>query len=351
MGFFDLLKGVKPGTSKSEVLKTRHTDAFADSILLELKSVATDAIKMALEERENKFMRSILDESYFLLDSLIIIPKDREIAKRFDDFLSTHESVDPEFRNLFFRQVIQKEYRSLRGGSVRVASDFSPTVQLGQSSLESVTSEEGFQISIKGRRILFEAQASLSGPLKKEAPVRVEKNDYPEPSFTSNNYATSNTAAPRYSPLVTSGSFIQIKLLDAAGVTVHNLSLPLTLGREHGNNETIHSGWSDLRVNATYVSRQQLIFIDILGECYFYVPEAASLSCMRADGSVLEKMKLYKLAPNTHESLNLGIDTNEAGPPLRPQGTTAEYGAIDFSLTSVVNDSSSLGTPRPRALL
>jgi len=350
MGFFDLLKGVKQSTSQGEVLKTRHTDAFADSILLELKSVAAEAIKLALEERENKFMRSILDESYFLLDSLIIIPKDREIAKRFDDFLSTHESVDPEFRNHFFRQVIQKEYRSLRGGSVRVANDFSPTIQLGQSSLEGVTSEEGFQISIKGRRILFEAQASLSGPLKKEAPTRVEKNDYPEPSFTSNNYTTSNTAAPKYSPLVSSGNLVQVKLLDASGVTVHDLPLPLTLGREHGNIETIPNGWSDLRVNATYVSRQQLVFIDILGECYFYVPEAASLSCMRADGSVLEKMKLYKLAPNIHESLSLGIDTSEAGPHLRPQGTTAEYGAIDFSLISVVNDSPSLGTPRPRAV-
>lgn len=104
MKFLDLFKTSSEANSNSRVLRTRPTDDFADSILLELKSVASEAIKNALEERENKYMKSILDESYFLLDSLIIIPKDREIAKRFDDFLTTHESVDSDFRHHFFNK-------------------------------------------------------------------------------------------------------------------------------------------------------------------------------------------------------------------------------------------------------
>ena len=112
MKFFDIFKRTDSNFSNSEILKTRVTDEFADSIQLELKSVAAEAIKLALEERENKFMRSILDESYFLLDSLIIIPMDREIAKRFDEFLVTHETVDENFRNHFFQKILQKEYES-----------------------------------------------------------------------------------------------------------------------------------------------------------------------------------------------------------------------------------------------
>ena len=82
MGMFDFLKGSNSPASEPK-LKTRFTDAFADSIQLELKSVATEAIKLALEERENKYMKSILDESFFLIDSLLITPKDREVAQRF----------------------------------------------------------------------------------------------------------------------------------------------------------------------------------------------------------------------------------------------------------------------------
>jgi hypothetical protein len=357
MSIFNLLKGAKSGTSKVEVLKTSHTDAFADSIQLELKSVATEAVKVALEERERKFMRSILEESYFLLESLIITPKDFEIAKRFDDFLVAHESVDPDFRKNFFSRIIQSEYRTSRGGSVRVSSDFSPTVQLGQSSLENVTHDEGFQISIKGRRILFEAQASLSGPLKKEAPTRIDLSVGTEPSYSHPGTNTGvgvfghsgTTPSPLGQQAIQKTSQVQIKLLDASGANIHTLPLPILIGRESVDSNQLPSGWSTLRVNATYVSRQQLILTEIMGECYYYLPEVASLTCMRSNGSVLEKMKLYKLSLNEHEVLNLGVDINQTGNYTRPQGPASEYSAIELSLSvNSSNESQTIGTPRPR---
>lgn len=350
MKFFDFFKTSSDIHSNSRVLRTRPTDAFADSILLELKSVASDAIKNALEERENKYMKSILDESYFLLDSLIIIPKDREIAKRFDDFLTTHESVDSEFRHHFFQQVLQREYRSLRGGTVRVPSDFTATVQLGQTSLESMTTDEEFQISLKGRRIQFEAQASLTGPLKKETPVVHDKFMGSEPHFS----APASTMASTHSanvplPSRSTGLQLQIKLLDANGVSMHTLNLPALIGRDPAPQDAKFAGWDSLQVSSTYVSRQQLAVVELMGECYFYVPEAASLTCMRADNSVLERLKLYKLANHHRESLNFGIDPTSPT-HVAPQGSISEYGTIELCMSDESKTVDVSGTPRPRAV-
>lgn len=350
MKFLDLFKTSSEANSNSRVLRTRPTDDFADSILLELKSVASEAIKNALEERENKYMKSILDESYFLLDSLIIIPKDREIAKRFDDFLTTHESVDSDFRHHFFQQVLQREFRSLRGGTVRVPSNFTATVQLGQTSLENITTDEEFQISLKGRRIQFEAQASLTGPIKKEAAVVHDKFMGSEPHFTASSSTT--TITPSAGPTLPSrgtGRKLQIKLLDANGVSMHTLKLPAIIGRDATSKDAKFAGWDSLQVNSTYVSRQQLAVVELMGECYFYVPDAASLTCMRADSSVLDRLKLYKLANHHRESLNFGIDP-KAPIHAAPQGSNSEYGTIEISVTEESQPMDVSGTPRPRSV-
>lgn len=350
MSFFDFFKASPSASANGRILRTRPTDAFADSILLELKSVAADAIKNALEERENKYMKSILDESYFLLDSLIIIPKDREIAKRFDEFLSTHETVDADFRHHFFQQVLQREYRSLRGGTVRVPSDFNATVQFGQTSLESMTTDEEFQISLKGRRIQFEAQASLTGPMKKEAAAMQDKFMGSEPHFAAAPAATPSTPSP-ITPLSprTAGRKLQIKLLDANGVSMHTLNIPAIIGRDGSSTDHKLDGWQSLQVNSTYVSRQQLAIVELMGECYFYVPDAASLTCMRADTSVLEPLKLYKLPNHHRESLNFGIDPT-VPTHVAPQGSIAEYGTIEICVAEELPAIDASGTPRPRAV-
>lgn len=350
MKFFNLFRTSSDANSNSRVLRTRPTDAFADSILLELKSVASEAIKNALEERENKYMKSILEESYFLLDSLIIIPKDREIARRFDDFLTTHESVDSDFRHHFFQQMLQHEYRSLRGGTVRVLSNFTATVQLGQTSLENMTTDEEFQISLKGRRIQFEAQASLTGPLKKEATVVHDKFMGSEPHFTppisTSTSITSAISAPLYRD---TGRKLQIKLLDANGVSMHTLKLPAIIGRDAASQDAKYAGWHSLQVNSTYVSRQQLAVVELMGECYFYVPDAASLTCMRPDNSVLDRLKLYKLANHHQESLNFGIDPTTPTHSA-PQGPVSEYGTIEICVTDELQHMDVSGTPRPKAV-
>jgi len=349
MKFFDIFKRTDSNFSTSEILKTRVTDEFADSIQLELKSVAAEAIKLALEERENKFMRSILDESYFLLDSLIIIPMDREIAKRFDEFLVTHETVDENFRNHFFQKILQKEYRSQRGGIVQIALDFLPTVQLGQSSLENLTQEEGFQVSMKGRRISFEAQANLSGPFKKEksshhfSSISVD-SESPKRPKTVDFVFDSKEKIPNIN-----SSIVNIKVFDSNGITVHRSVTPVLLGRESSIAISMGADVSIVLIDSRYVSRQQLVLVNILGDCFYYVPEQASLTCMRTDGSVLEKMKLYKLMPQHAETLNLGIDSSKMN-SSRPEGSSSDYAVIDLSLSEAEPHLTPTGTPRPRAV-
>ncbi len=347
MSLMDYFKsgGTKPSV---ETFKTRHTDEFADSVLLELKSVATDAVKRAIEARETRYMKSVLDESYFVLDSLVISPKDRDIAQKFDDFLTTHEAVDPQFRRQFFQQVIQREYRSSRGSSVRVPAEFEATVQLGQDSLESLSSEEGFQISLKGRRVSFAVEASLSGPLKREvSPSRFGKALSTQPPMTSTLDAPAVMPSHVTGMTLRTASTVSVQLNDARGSSQHTLVLPALIGREPGP-MCEQFGVNPLSVQATYASRQQLVVLELMGRVYYYLPDSASLSCVRADGLVLEKLKLYPLDAGASTVLRSGIPPEGAG-AVHLQGPNADYAVIQLRLAGS-GSSFHEGTPRPRAV-
>jgi hypothetical protein len=341
MSLMDLFKS---GGAKSsvETFKTRHTDEFADSVLLELKSVATEAVKRAIEARESRYMKAVLDDSYFVLDSLVITPKDRDIAQKFDEFLTTHEAVDPQFRRQFFQQVIQREYRSSRGSSVRVPPEFEANVQLGQDSLDNLTSEEGFQIALKGRRISFTVEASLSGPLKREAPTGRFGHAFSTqpPGEPTLDEAAAFSGQPGDNPPRATRK-LEIKLTDALGDSLHTLVLPALIGREP-EPMCKQYGLTPLSVQSTFVSRQQLVVLEVAGQVYYFLPDSASLSCIRADGLVLEKLKLYPLNPNTMTVLRSGIPP-EGVSANHLQGSNADYAVIQLSLAG------HKGTPRPKA--
>lgn len=346
MSWIDYLKG---GTkSVAQEIKTRQTDEFADLISLELKSIATEAVKQAIEIREARYMKSVLEESYFLLDSMVISPKDREVAQRFNDFLNTHESVDSQFRHKFFQQIIQREYRSSRGSSVRVPTTFEPTVQLGSDSLESLTSEEGFQISLKGRRISFEVMANLSGPFKKEAASsRIGKvlaeattlDERLQPQAFASKQANSN--------LRNSEIRVEIQITDSLGTKSEFVTLPVLIGKEPPI-DCAQFGFKSLIANSTYVSRSQLILIDVMGQPYYYIPENASLSCIRSDGLVLEKTKLYPLRKSESIALRTGIPPDVQTTNF-DQGSDAEFSTIKLHLLDPKVPAHD-GTPRPKAV-
>ena len=66
MSFFDFIYR-KQKTNKSAELNTQQTDEFADRISLELKTSAVEAITQVLEEKEGKYLKSILETSFFPL--------------------------------------------------------------------------------------------------------------------------------------------------------------------------------------------------------------------------------------------------------------------------------------------
>ena len=115
MKFRDLFRA-KASHNGVEQLNTRELDTFADNVIYELKTLISNAVAEALEEKESRYLRSILEDSFFTLDTLVIKALDAPTYRELEDFLSNHESINPSFRTEFFHQVVQNEYRSSRGG-------------------------------------------------------------------------------------------------------------------------------------------------------------------------------------------------------------------------------------------
>jgi hypothetical protein len=337
--------GIGTSDSKVSTFKSSPTDAFADSIALELKGVSTEAVKRVLEARETRYMKSVLDDSYFVLESLVITPRDREIAQKLDDFLTTHEAVDVNFRKQFFQHILQREYRSTRGSLVRVPLDFDVTVQLGQDSLETLSVEEGFQVNLKGRRISFFAEASLNGPLKRENNNNPIAKAMPQTALREETFHSSAIAAAiNYTQDIQSVIQLDISLEDERGMTHHIADLPMIIGRDIAISGVSRVN-SSLNVQSTYISRNQLVVFELMGNAYYFVPESASLSCQRSDGVVLEKLKLYPLARHKTVKLRCGIEFDDANTnPLH--GKYSDFALIQLSLHGGSQDK----TPRPKAV-
>jgi hypothetical protein len=304
-----------------------------------LKTIISEAIKNVLEERENRFMKSILDESFFRLESLIIVPTDRDLAIRLEDFFGEHERYESDFKRIFFKQLMQSEYRSSRGGTVRVDSDFLPAIQLDQSSLESITDDEKFQITLKGRQIRFKANATLDGPIKRSAtkiepPIPDQSPSYGQesPLFGQNTHRESSPQ-PK----------LQVKLLDSNGVSYHSLTIPALIGRDPVSMAEKFN-CSFLKVESTYVSRLQIYVFEMLGEVCYVIPGQSSLVCMTSDGFTRLKKTIYPLDTRGSEVLNLGVslDYQSTSPP---QGPSSDYAIIELSVLSNPGD-----TPKPRGV-
>jgi len=112
--------GRKSEDNGVEHLTTRETDSFANGVLFELKAVVGSAIAQALQDKEGRYMRSILQESQFLLQAVSIKALDRDTARLMEEFMSNHETIESDFRKNFFKQILQPEYRSSGGARVKV---------------------------------------------------------------------------------------------------------------------------------------------------------------------------------------------------------------------------------------
>jgi len=350
MGLFDFIS-TKRATKSPGQLETHPTDDFVDQVMLELRSAANDAIKIELEALENQFMRVVLCESFFTLESLIVRPANAEIARRFEDFLTRHESIDVNFRTHFFQKILQPEYRSARGSSVKVPDDFVVTLELGIATTQEMSEEEVFQINLRGKPKQFQLMALLSGPHRRQSKSQRQYLDdtlpnsatsglHQEPEFSTASLPLSSTKPP-------TAHLLRLRVVDAQGVNTRLFGLPLIIGKASDSKAHLPTASEFASVDAKYVSRQQLVVTELLGEVYFFLPQQATLSALNSRGEVLSPLQLHLLQPNRQEIFRLGVDPKQ-GAALAPQGPPAEFAILEISL-SVEAPYTAGGTPRPSA--
>ena len=68
-----------------------------------------------------------------------------------------HEDINPDFRKVFCKSFLQKEYFSDRGAKVIIDDEFVPIFKIDVSSLEERSEDEKYLISIKGGRFFFKS--------------------------------------------------------------------------------------------------------------------------------------------------------------------------------------------------
>ena len=326
MSFFDFIYR-KQKNKKTVELNTQKTDEFADKISLELKTSAVEAITQILEEKEGKYLKSILETSFFPLQSLVFVPSDFETAKSVEEFLRIHQAIDIKFKQKFLRSLLQSEYRSKRGGTVSVNNEFLPEIQLDKKSVETRSDEESFQISLRGRKILFRAVASLGIPVRKNKLSTMVNNN----SSSLSNQQTKLT--------------VRLLISDSTGHREIVNSIPLMLGREPKRNCSEY-GVIPIRVKSKFVSRSQIYIFGIVDQIFCVVPDTATLTCTTASGKKLEPGKIYSIDSSIGERFYCGYPLDHEG-PLTGNTDPSQFPIIEITSQNNLSES---GTPRPKIL-
>jgi hypothetical protein len=323
--------------------KRLRTDSFADALGLELRGVVSQAVLKELEGREQHYLSSILDKSHFLIDSIVITPLDKQASESLEGFLRVHSDIDPEFRNHFFRSILESEYRSARGSTVVVAEDFLPSIQLTDQSFEQPTQDETFQISLRGRRLQFQAQVVLKGPVAKEH----SRLPLGEASAEPGSGLASAVSSRRAGSSETKGTSIILSIHDAQGQRTLELRSPILIGREPPTEEEL-GGLQFVSLHGRYVSRRHLVVLNILEDTYFFLHDAATLSCLSSGSQLLRPSTIYSIPRHSEAELIFGMtaetrsQVTEADPADFPRVTLGK------ALGRRANPSSA--TPRPGAV-
>jgi hypothetical protein len=327
MSFFNFIYGKNKNKSSVD-LNTQQTDEFADRISVELKTAAVEAITQTLEQKEGKYLKSILETSFFPLQSLVFIPSDFETAKAVEEFVRIHQAIDVNFKENFLRSILQSEYRSKRGGTVSVSNEFTSEIQLDKKSVESRSDEESFQISLRGRKILFRALATLGVPVRKGelSPSKIKENN-------TNSFLHKAEIARTVKLLIT----------DSGGHRETIESIPLMIGRDP-DKSCIDNGVTPIIVSSKFISRRQIYIFSIVDQLFCVVPDTASLTCSTLSGRKLELGKIYPLDPASGERFYCGVPLDLDG-PLTGNTDPSEFPIIEINFE---NNFSESGTPLPK---
>lgn len=334
-------------------------DALADAIGLELKGIVSQAVLVSLEDRQSHYLTSILEKSVFLIDSVVITPQDKEAASALEKFLRLHSEIDPGFRTQFFHSILEKEYRSDRGATALISPDLQPSIQFNESSLETPSNEESFQISLRGRRVAYAATVSLTGPVPKasqaaQAAQKASSTPFGlgEPAEPFIGRAPGNlgqmgpaSSGVRGNDRANRFETIVLKIHDAKGERVVQAQSPVLLGREAPADHEL-GALQFVPIAGTYVSRRHLVIVSVAEDTYFFLHDAATLSCQTATGQLLRPASLYSLPRHAEVQLVFGV-TQDARSGAADPAQAAAFPIIEISRLRGEHRDESQATPRP----
>lgn len=343
----DLLAHFRNSTRSPEGGPPKDMDQathWAEAIGLELKGLISQTVLAELEQREKKYLQSILAKSQFVIDSLVVIPLDKDASENFESFLQVHEEIDPGFKLRFFRSLMETQYRSARGSVVVVSPDFQPTVQFLSQSLEQPSQDERYQVSLRGRRLNFQVQVSLRGPVAQSAPSSVAA----AAGAAVGSVFGSSSGSSSASPTAGADNSLLLRIWDAQGERMLEVTTPFLIGRESPSEAEL-GGLSFVTLHGQYVSRRHLVVLNVLDETYFFIHDAASLSCLSAGGQLLRPSTVYSMPKHAEMRLLFGA-TSENRAQAFDKAQAAQFPIVEMRRRGAQGASVTEATPRPRAI-
>lgn len=302
-----IIKNIISSKTSNEEAHGKLTDSFADTLSVDLKRAATEAIYAELQKSEEKYLSTILRQSYFPVESLAFHPIGHTTAIELEEFFRVHSEIDPSFEANFFSSVLLKEYRTNQGALAVLPADITPIIQPNESSLDNPTNEESYQISLRGNKKRFAATAKLGSPKQRIKPEPViAKVPETKASLDSQMIQPPSTrlssAFKRSQPLPTpqnSECLLSVQITDGNGVSNITVSTPFIVGRHDASSD--ESGLKKVSVNGMYASRKQLMVFQLSGVVYAFVPSEAKLWAIANSSEVLKNLQLFEIENGENE--------------------------------------------------
>ena len=270
------------------------TDSFADNLILEFRSTVNDAVLSELDKFQEKYLSNILRQSHFPIVAISIIPADHEIAKSVDEFFRIHSEIDKDFEQNFFTKHLQTEFRTPKGAKAIITKNVSFNIQPSHLGTDTLTSDEAYQINLRGNRKKFTAIIEL-GKITADQ-IGGNKSNIPNTEAKSNDFIVE---VKKSNDVLRNGETktqISIQINDKDGHRELLATLPVVFGRE-SDSEMI-SNQQKIDIRSTYISRNQFIVFEINQTVYGFVPKEAKLTAVLGRRGTLRPLSLIEIDKN-----------------------------------------------------
>jgi hypothetical protein len=312
MSIKNIFRELLQPSDKSDAPAGRMTDSFADSLAVELKRAASEAILRQLQQLEGKYLSSILKQSQFPVDSLTFYPLDHATAMEAEEFFRIHAEIEPGFEETFFKSILLKEYRTDLGARAIISEGLVTSIQPSTLGVDNPTADESYQITIRGNKKKFTASAEL-GMLRQKtrnanpeaetekpavimaAPVAadVAADVGAQVSAQATTQVAAEITASQASLPNTAGIRLNLHVRDAQGERQLNMTTPFTVGR--ASPDDAYSVMPKLAVQGLYISRHQLTVFELQGQVYAFIPKESKLTGVSGRRGTLRAMQLLEI--------------------------------------------------------